>query len=284
MMQILDGKKIAQERRTILKDKIAQNVKKNQRAPKLVVVLIGDDEPSLIYVKHKLVAAKDVGIEAELLRFDAEVSTKTIYDQIQKINHDNHVDGILLQLPIPKKFNEEDYLQAIDPSKDVDGFHYQNQGKMLQGHETIFPSTPLGIITLLNAYDVEIKGKNITVIGTSNIVGKPLSVMLSNLGATVTMCNINTQKISDHTLKADLIISATGQKFIIKAEMVKKGAVVVDVGIIRDKKTNKLVGDVDFVNVAKKAKLITPVPGGVGPMTIVTLLENTYKLYLKHIK
>ncbi|PPE04150.1 bifunctional 5,10-methylenetetrahydrofolate dehydrogenase/5,10-methenyltetrahydrofolate cyclohydrolase [Williamsoniiplasma lucivorax] len=283
-MQILDGKKIAAKRRAILKTQISEDFKTYQRAPKLVILLIGGDEPSLIYVKHKLVAAQEVGIEAELLTFDAKVSTTTIYTEIEKLNNDPTVDGILLQLPIPKKFNEEDYLQAIDPLKDADGFNYQNQGKMLQGYDSIFPSTPLGVINLLSEYQIDVQGMNATVIGTSNIVGKPLCVMLSNLGATVTMCNINTKKILDHTINADLIISATGSKFIVKEKMVKVGAVVVDVGIIRDQKTQKLVGDVDFEHVAQKTSFITPVPGGVGPMTIVTLLENTHKLYLKHVK
>ncbi|MDQ0567931.1 bifunctional 5,10-methylenetetrahydrofolate dehydrogenase/5,10-methenyltetrahydrofolate cyclohydrolase [Mycoplasma yeatsii] len=281
-MIILDGKKVAEQRREVLKEEINKLIINNKRVPKLVVILVGDDESSKVYISHKTRACRLVGIDSETLKLDANISKQELYKIIDKLNNDPTVDGVLLQLPLPDWFDEESYLQAIDVSKDVDGFHYMNQGKMLQNYDTIYPCTPLGVINLLKAYDIEIKHKDITMVGTSNIVGKPLAIMLSNMGATVTMCNKNTVDITKYTKNSDIVISATGQKFIIKKDMIKQDAVVVDVGIIRDTVTNKLVGDVDFENVKDLTSYITPVPGGVGPMTVVTLLENTLKLYKRH--
>lgn len=282
-MEILNGKLVAQNRRECLKNEIKKQFTKGLRAPKLVVIIVGNNPASEVYVKHKIKATQEVGINGEILHFPDSIEPKKLYQTIQTLNSDPLVDGILLQLPLPKKFNEEDYLQAINPDKDVDGFHYTNQGRLFQGYETIEPCTPLGVVNLLQAYKIPILGQNVTIVGTSNIVGKPLGIMLLNLGATVTFCNRNTKNLKSMTQQADIVISGTGQQFIITADMVKSGVVIVDIGIVRDSKTNHLVGDVDFQNVAPKTSYITPVPGGVGPMTVVTLLENTYKLYLQHL-
>ncbi|ASZ08925.1 bifunctional 5,10-methylene-tetrahydrofolate dehydrogenase/5,10-methylene-tetrahydrofolate cyclohydrolase [Mesoplasma chauliocola] len=282
-MIILDGKQIALKRKTKLAQKISEYQNKGFRKPKLIVIMVGNDPASEVYVSHKIKIANQVGIQSELLRFESNIKKEDLYNKINELNQNSNIDGILLQLPLPIDFVEEDYLQAIIPQKDVDGFHYINQGKMLQGYETIYPCTPLGIINLLEEYKISVKNKDITLIGTSNIVGKPLGMMLLNKQATVTLCNKNTLDIKKHTLAADIIISATGQKFIITEDMIKQNAVVIDVGIIRDLTNNKLVGDVDFESVSKKASYITPVPGGVGPMTVITLMENTFSLYEKHI-
>ncbi|AVN64911.1 bifunctional 5,10-methylene-tetrahydrofolate dehydrogenase/5,10-methylene-tetrahydrofolate cyclohydrolase [Mesoplasma florum] len=282
-MIILDGKKVASRRKEELTAKISKYHNKGLRKPKLVVIMVGNDPASEVYVSHKIKVANEVGIYSELLRFDKDIKKEELYNKINELNNDQNIDGILLQLPLPIDFIEEDYLQAITPSKDVDGFHYINQGKMLQGYDTVYPCTPLGIINLLEEYNISVKNKDITLIGTSNIVGKPLGMMLLNNQATITMCNKNTKNIKDHTINADIIISATGKQFIITEDMIKKDAVIIDVGIIRDPVTNKLVGDVDFENVKLKSSYITPVPGGVGPMTVITLMENTFMLYEKHI-
>ncbi|AVN58777.1 bifunctional 5,10-methylenetetrahydrofolate dehydrogenase/5,10-methenyltetrahydrofolate cyclohydrolase [Mesoplasma florum] len=282
-MIILDGKKVASRRKEELTAKISKYHNKGLRKPKLVVIMVGNDPASEVYVSHKIKVANEVGIYSELLRFDKDIKKEELYNKINELNNDQNIDGILLQLPLPIDFIEEDYLQAITPSKDVDGFHYINQGKMLQGYDTVYPCTPLGIINLLEEYNISVKNKDITLIGTSNIVGKPLGMMLLNNQATITMCNKNTKNIKDHTINADIIISATGKQFIITEDMIKKDAVIIDVGIIRDPVTNKLVGDVDFEKVKLKSSYITPVPGGVGPMTVITLMENTFMLYEKHI-
>ncbi|WP_106078811.1 bifunctional 5,10-methylenetetrahydrofolate dehydrogenase/5,10-methenyltetrahydrofolate cyclohydrolase [Mesoplasma coleopterae] len=282
-MIILDGKKIALKRKKELALRISKYQNQGLRKPKLVVIMVGNDPASEVYVSHKIKVANEVGIDSQLLRFENNIKKEDLYNKINELNKDASIDGILLQLPLPIDFVEEDYLQAITPLKDVDGFHYINQGKMLQGYDTIYPCTPLGIINLLEEYNININNKDITLIGTSNIVGKPLGMMLLNKQATVTMCNKNTKDIKKHTIGADIIISATGKQFIISEDMIKNDAVVIDVGIIRDPITNKLVGDVDFEKVKLKASYITPVPGGVGPMTVITLMENTFVLYEKHI-
>ncbi|WP_031542630.1 bifunctional 5,10-methylenetetrahydrofolate dehydrogenase/5,10-methenyltetrahydrofolate cyclohydrolase [Mesoplasma photuris] len=282
-MKILDGKALALKKRNILSRQIEECIKLGYRKPTLAVILIGEDEASVVYVKHKTSIAEKVGIDSTVIKLSNDVTHEELYSTIDQLNSNNEIDGILLQLPIPKRFIEEDYLQAIHPNKDVDGFHYIHQGKMLQGYDSIFPCTPLGVINLLNEYNIDVHGKEVTIIGTSNIVGKPLSVMLLNLGATVTMCNKNTKDISRHTKNADILISATGKQFIINKEMIKSGSIIIDIGIVRDPITNKLVGDVDFEDVKDIVDYITPVPGGVGPMTVITLMENTMKLYKKHL-
>lgn len=283
-MVILDGKLVSKTRKELVKQQIDIYLNKGYRKPKLVVILIGNDQASELYVSNKIKACNLVGIESMLLRFDENITSQTLSDQINQLNNDQLVDAILLQLPLPKHLNEQMFLQAITPLKDVDGFHYINQGKMLEGYDTIYPCTPIGIINLLKAYNIDVKSKDITIIGTSNIVGKPLAIMLSNMGATVSMCNKNTKSLKKYTKISDIVISATGKQFIITKDMIKKNAIVIDVGIIRDPITNKIVGDVDFENVKELCSYITPVPGGVGPMTVAMLLENTLQLYKKHIK
>ncbi|KEZ18204.1 bifunctional 5,10-methylenetetrahydrofolate dehydrogenase/5,10-methenyltetrahydrofolate cyclohydrolase [Mycoplasma capricolum subsp. capricolum] len=283
-MVILDGKLVSKTRKELVKQQIDIYLNKGYRKPKLAVILIGNDQASELYVSNKIKACNLVGIESMLLRFDENITSQTLSDQINQLNNDQLVDAILLQLPLPKHLNEQMFLQAITPLKDVDGFHYINQGKMLEGYDTIYPCTPIGIINLLKAYNIDVKTKDITIIGTSNIVGKPLAIMLSNMGATVSMCNKNTKSLKKYTKISDIVISATGKQFIITKDMIKKNAIVIDVGIIRDPITNKIVGDVDFENVKELCSYITPVPGGVGPMTVAMLLENTLQLYKKHIK
>lgn len=282
-MKLLNGKIIAQERRKILKHQIQKQRNQAFRPPRLVVILVGKNEASESYVKNKIIAAKEVGIETDLIRFEQTIKPEMLYQKIKELNTDHHVDGILIQLPLPDNFFAEDYLQAIDPDKDVDGFHYQNQGRLVGNYSTIVPATPLGVINLLKAYNIKVKGQHVVIIGTSTIVGKPLGMLLLNQGATVTFANDNTHNLSAITKTADILISATGQRFIVTKNMVKSKAVVIDIGIVRHPKTNKLVGDVDFDQVAPLTSAITPVPGGVGPMTIVSLLENTYQLYVKHL-
>ncbi|WP_369024744.1 bifunctional 5,10-methylenetetrahydrofolate dehydrogenase/5,10-methenyltetrahydrofolate cyclohydrolase [Mycoplasma capricolum] len=283
-MVILDGKLVSKTRKQLVKQQIDIYLNKGYRKPKLAVILIGNDQASELYVSNKIKACNLVGIESMLLRFDENITSQTLSDQINQLNNDQLVDAILLQLPLPKHLNEQMFLQAITPLKDVDGFHYINQGKMLEGYDTIYPCTPIGIINLLKAYNIDVKSKDITIIGTSNIVGKPLAIMLSNMGATVSMCNKNTKSLKKYTKISDIVISATGKQFIITKDMIKKNAIIIDVGIIRDPITNKIVGDVDFENVKELCSYITPVPGGVGPMTVAMLLENTLQLYKKHIK
>ncbi|QVK05028.1 bifunctional methylenetetrahydrofolate dehydrogenase/methenyltetrahydrofolate cyclohydrolase FolD [Mycoplasma mycoides] len=283
-MVILDGKLVSKQIKETLKQQIDTYLNKNYKKPKLVVILIGNDPASELYVSNKIKACNLVGIESVLLRFDQNITSEMLSDQINQLNNDNSVDAILLQLPLPKHLNEQEFLQAIDPLKDVDGFHYINQGKMLEGYDTIYPCTPIGIINLLKAYNIDVRSKDITIIGTSNIVGKPLAIMLSNMGATISMCNKNTKNLKKYTKRSDIVISATGKQALIKKDMIKKNAIVIDVGIIKDPITNKIVGDVDFENVKELCSYITPVPGGVGPMTVAMLLENTFELYKLHIK
>ncbi|UKS53869.1 bifunctional 5,10-methylenetetrahydrofolate dehydrogenase/5,10-methenyltetrahydrofolate cyclohydrolase [Mycoplasma feriruminatoris] len=282
-MVILDGKLVSKNRKELVKQQIDIYLNKGYRKPKLVVILIGNDQASELYVSNKIKACNLVGIDSLLLRFDENITSTMLSNQINQLNNDDNVDAILLQLPLPKHLNEQEFLQAIIPLKDVDGFHYINQGKMLEGYDTIYPCTPIGVVNLLKAYDIDVKSKDVTIIGTSNIVGKPLAIMLSNMGATVSMCNKNTKSLKKYTKISDIVISATGKQNIITKDMIKKNAIVIDIGITRDPITNKIVGDVDFENVKELCSYITPVPGGVGPMTVSMLLENTLELYKLHI-
>ncbi|WP_338969944.1 bifunctional 5,10-methylenetetrahydrofolate dehydrogenase/5,10-methenyltetrahydrofolate cyclohydrolase [Spiroplasma endosymbiont of Labia minor] len=280
-MIILDGKKLAQEKEQQFK--IIINNFANFRKPKLIVILIGDNFASEIYIKHKQRVCETVGILFELKHFEATISQEELLKQIDILNNDSTVDGIILQLPLPNSFDEEKYLQSILPSKDVDGFHYQNQGKLLQNYGTLIPATPLGVLQLLEHYKIDVLSKHCVVIGISNIVGKPLANLLINKGATVTVCQKTTTDLKKYTLQADILFTATGREMLITEDMVKKDSTVVDIGITRDSKNGKLVGDVDFDNVKNKVKYITPVPGGVGPMTISALIENIIYLYKQHI-
>lgn len=277
-MQILDGKATAKKIREELKFEI-ENRKSNDPTFELTlsVILVGNDPASEVYVNNKIKACKNVGIKSVLVRLDAEVQESEIIAKIEELNEDKSVDGILLQLPLPKGFDEDKIINHIDPLKDVDGLTYFQQGKMYGGADALTPCTPSGVIKLLKEYGVQMTGKNAVVIGRSILVGKPLFNLLLNENATVTLCHSRTTNLSEHTKNADIVCVAVGRVGMLTEDMVKEGAVVVDIGINRTE--NGLKGDVDFENVSKKASFITPVPGGVGPMTIAMLMSNTLKAH-----
>lgn len=252
-MQLLDGKKASANLKTNLALAIDEKVNAGNREPKLVVILVGNDPSSQIYVRNKAKACMQTHIKSEVINLDENITSEGLEQVIQDYNSRKDVDAILLQLPLPKHLDDKYFIQLIDQRKDVDGFHAANQGKIMEDIDTIYPCTPLGIIRLLEFNNIDIKSKNVCVVGTSTIVGRPLAMMMLNEKASVDMCNINTSDLKQHTLNADIIISATGVKHLITADMVKDGVVVVDVGMIRDLKTNKLSGDVDFDNVSLKA-------------------------------
>lgn len=244
--------------------------------PKVAVILVGNDPASLAYIRQKQRACHDTGIEWEQFDYPDEVSTEMLIEKVQELNNEMSVHGILLQLPLPTQVFAPDVIKAIDPRKDVDGFTAYNLGKMLVNadFEHLAPCTPRGVLKLLEYYNIEIEGKEVVIVGHSNLVGKPLSVMMLNRNATVTTCHVYTKDLASHTVRADILCVAVGKANLISAEMVKDGAVVIDIGINRTD-DGKLVGDTDFENISKKASFITPVPGGVGPMTVACLMENT---------
>ncbi|MHC4722141.1 MAG: bifunctional methylenetetrahydrofolate dehydrogenase/methenyltetrahydrofolate cyclohydrolase FolD [Planctomycetota bacterium] len=281
--QIIDGKQVAADMRDQLKARVAQ-LKDKGIVPGLAVVLVGDDPASKSYVTAKEKACDNIGIYSEDFRLPAETPQAELMALIDKLNKNDKINGILVQLPLPKHLDENEVLLAIDPAKDVDGFHPVNVGKMMLGQKAFLPCTPHGVIQLLLKKNVKIEGAEAVIVGRSNIVGKPLANMLiqkSPTGnATVTVCHTRTKDLADHTRKADILIAAAGAPNMITADMVKAGAVVIDVGVNRvddptKKRGYRLTGDVDFEAVKEKASLITPVPGGVGPMTITMLLYNT---------
>ena len=285
-MVILDGKatsdKIKQEIAQMVKEKVANGGKR----PHLVAILVGNDGASQTYVSNKERACAQVGFNSTLHRFPAEITQEELINKIVEINHNNDVDGLIVQLPLPDHIDEDAVINAIHPSKDVDGFHPENVGKMTLGLPTFVPATPYGILRLLEEYGVETSGKHCVIIGRSNIVGRPLANLMSlkdNPGnCTVTICHSNTKNIENYTKQADIIIAALGSPKFLKGDMISEGTVIVDVGITRvadstKKSGYRLEGDVDFDSVAPKASYITPVPGGVGPMTIVSLMVNTLK-------
>lgn len=281
--QIIDGKQVAADMRAELQQKVAQ-LKDKGIVPGLAVVLVGEDPASKSYVTAKEKACGDIGIYSEDIRLPAETSQAELMALINKLNKDDKINGILVQLPLPKHLDEGEVLLAIDPAKDVDGFHPVNVGKMMLGQDAFLPCTPHGVIQLLLKNNVKIEGAEVVIVGRSNIVGKPLANMLiqknATGNATVTVCHTRTKNLADHTHKADILIAAAGAPNMITADMVKTGAVVIDVGVNRvddatKKRGYRLTGDVDFEAVQEKASLITPVPGGVGPMTITMLLYNT---------
>ncbi len=281
--KIIDGKKTAQEIRSELKREI-QNLKIK---PELRVILVGNNPASQIYVKNKEKYASEVGIKSETIRLPEDITEEKLLKQIKKLNKDKHINGILVQLPLPSHINEFSVINAIAPEKDVDGFTIYNKGLLSIGKPALTPCTPLGIIELLKQYKVNIASKNAVVIGRSNIVGKPMAQLLLNEDATVTICHSKTKNLAEITANADILISAVGKPKFIGKKYVKNGATVIDVAMNRDTKNNRWVGDVDFDNVSKVAKFITPVPGGVGPMTIAMLLKNTvqaYKIQKKMVK
>ena len=276
---VIDGKQLAEELRNNLKEKISKiDIKKK---PGLTVILIGEDPASQIYVKNKEKFANEIGINSKVLRFDSDITEEKLKDEIKKLNLDENVHGILVQLPLPKHINQRDIIETIDPKKDVDGFHPINVGNLSSGNDAMIPCTPLGCFYLIKKVIKNLNGMNAVVIGRSNINGKPMTQLLLRENCTVTIVHSKTKNIEAICKNADLVVAAVGIANMVKADWLKKDAVVIDVGINRieiDGK-KKLVGDVDFENVKDKVKAITPVPGGVGPMTIACLLENTLKAY-----
>ena len=275
MSVIIDGKKLAKEIRENLKIK-CEELKERGIEPKLAVILVGNDKPSQIYVKNKSKACEEIGIKFEEYLLDENIAQKELINLIEKLNKDNTIHGILLQSPIPEQLDINEAFRKISPEKDVDGFNPVNVGKLVLNQDTFVSCTPYGIMKMFEAYNIDLTGKNVTIIGRSNIVGKPLIQCCLNKNATVTICHSKTKELKEHTKKADILIVAIGKSKFITEDMVKKDAVVIDVGINRDE-NGKLTGDVDFENVEKKASFITPVPGGVGPMTIAMLMNNVLK-------
>lgn len=292
-MTILDGKKVSNQ----IKEEITAEVKKiknnGEKVPHLAAIIVGNDGASLTYVASKVRACERVGFESTMVRLSNTTSEVELLDKIEELNNDDNIDGFIVQLPLPPQINTQKVLMAVDPDKDVDGFHPTNFGKMALDMSTFIPATPFGILELLDRYGVETKGKHTVVIGRSHIVGRPMSILMGRKGfpgnSTVTLTHSHTKNITQITSQADIIISALGVPNFLKAEMVKDDVVIIDVGITRvpDENTAKgyvITGDVDFENVSKKASFITPVPGGVGPMTIAMLLKNTLLARERHIR
>lgn len=275
MYQIIDGKELAKKTREELRIK-CDKLKEKGIIPKLAVILVGDDSASKVYVKNKSKACVDVGIQFEEILLDKNTTMDKLLETIDDLNSREDIKGILLQSPIPKGLNIQQAFEKIDYRKDVDGFNPINVGKLMIGKDCFISCTPYGIIKMLEDYNIQIEGKHAVVIGRSNIVGKPLSQLLLNKNATVTICHSKTKNIAEITKTADILISAVGRINMVTADMVKEGAVVIDVGM-NTNEDGKLVGDVDFENVKEKASYITPVPGGVGPMTIAMLMNNVIK-------
>lgn len=291
-MEILDGKKISAEVKAEIAAEVAEIVKSGKRAPQLVAILVGNDGASETYVSSKERACKEVGFKSQVLRYPDTITEKELLDAIAKLNGDEEIDGFIVQLPLPKHINEQKVIEAIDPKKDVDGFHPMNVGRMTIGLPSYVSATPAGIMELLKRYKIETSGKHCVVLGRSNIVGRPMSNLLSLKGTpgdcTVTVCHSRTKDIKSYCLQADIIVAALGQPEFLKGDMVKEGVVVIDVGITRVSSTEtksgyRLLGDVKYDEVAPKSSFITPVPGGVGPMTIVSLMKNTLLAYKKEI-
>jgi methylenetetrahydrofolate dehydrogenase (NADP+) / methenyltetrahydrofolate cyclohydrolase len=274
-MKIIDGKKLAQKIRENLKIE-CEELKKEGINPKLAVIMVGNDKASKIYVKNKSKACDEIGIQFEEYLLDENIKQQDLISLIEKLNNDNNINGILLQSPIPKGLDINEAFRAISPNKDVDGFNPVSVGKLALNQDTFVSCTPYGIMKMFEAYNIELEGKKVIIIGRSNIVGKPLIQCCLNKNATVTICHSKTKDIKEHIKNADIIIAAIGKPKYVTADMVKDGAVVIDVGINRGE-DGKITGDVDFENVSKKASYITPVPGGVGPMTIAMLMNNVIK-------
>ena len=285
-MKIIDGKKVSNEVLDEIKLAVHNRKKLNLKIPHLAAVLVGDDGPSQTYVNSKIRACERVGFESSLFQFDKSITEYELISEIEKINVNDDIDGFIVQLPLPKGINQENILNKVLPKKDVDGFNPINYGKMALGIETFLPATPAGIIELIKRYSIDLKGKKCLVIGRSQIVGRPISILLSQNkifgNATVTVAHSRSNNLKEICLDSDMIISAIGIPEFIKEDMIKPGSIIIDVGICRVKDDNSLkgyriVGDVDFESVYDKVSLITPVPGGVGPMTISMLLKNTLR-------
>ncbi len=274
-MEILDGRALSSEIKARCKEDVAK-LKERGITPGLAVILVGDDPASHTYVAMKEKSCKEVGIYSIVHKMPEDISQDKILETIEMMNQNPNIDGILLQLPLPEHINTQKLLSAIDPQKDVDGFHPTNVGKLVLGLDAFAPCTPLGVMELLKKYDIDPKGKDVCVVGASNIVGKPMMNLLLNANATVDICHIYTKDLAAHTRDADMVIVGVGKIGLITADMVKDGAIVIDIGINKTE-DGKIVGDVAYEEVSKKCSYITPVPGGVGPMTIAMLMQNTVK-------
>lgn len=290
-MIILDGKKISNEIKEEITAEVSAMKDGGEKVPHLAAVLVGNDGASLTYVGSKVRSCKKIGFESTLIHLPEETTEESLLQKVHELNDDDDIDGYIVQLPLPKHIDEEKVLMAIDPDKDVDGFHPVNFGKMALDMETFISATPFGIMELLRRYKVDTEGKHAVVIGRSHIVGRPMSILMSQKGeagnCTVTLTHSRTKNMKELTLQADIVVSALGVPHFLKADMVKKGAVIIDVGITRVPDESKkrgyyLAGDVDFEAVSQKASYITPVPGGVGPMTIAMLLKNTLLARERH--
>lgn len=277
-MQIIDGKLVSAKTREDIAAQVAALPQDKCGKIGLAVILVGDNPASQVYVRNKINACAEVGIASTLVKMAADVTFEEVLSKIEQLNADPEINGILLQLPVPKHLDEPALLRAIDPAKDVDGCHFVQKGKLWIGEPEVIPCTPYGVMKLLDYYSVPLQGKNAVVIGRSNLVGKPLAQLLLDRNATVTICHSRTQNLADITSRADIVCVAIGVAKFLKADMVKEGAVVIDVGMDRDE-NGKLCGDVDYAEVAPKCAYITPVPGGVGPMTVTMLLQNTVNVY-----
>ena len=281
MYQLLDGKLLSATIKEEIKLEVESLIAQGKRAPNLVAIIVGNDPASETYVASKARNCEAVGMQSSVIRLNENISEEKLLEQINLLNNDLNVDGFIVQMPLPKHINEQKIIETISPEKDVDGFHPINLGKMMLGQEAFVSATPMGIMEMLKRYNIDTKGKHAVVIGRSNIVGTPISLLLSrntNPGnCTVTLCHSQTKNLKENCLQADIIVAAIGKKHFVTADMVKDGAVIIDVGINRIAGEKKIYGDVDFDNVAPKSSYITPVPGGVGLMTIVSLMMNTLK-------
>ena len=287
MAEILDGLSVSQKIKQEIKEEVTKIVQSGKKAPHLAAILVGENGASKAYVNSKVKDCKEVGFTSSLLKFPDTICENELLEEIKKLNENEEIDGFIVQLPLPKGIDQEKIIMAIDPKKDVDGFHPENFGKMALEMDSLLPATPFGIMQLLERYNIDTKGKKCVVIGRSRIVGRPMSILMSAKGtdATVTLIHSHTPNIEEYTQKADIIIVALGIPNYLKGEMIKEGAVVIDVGITRvnddSERGYHLVGDVDFEACEKKASFITPVPGGVGPMTRAMLIKNTLLAYKK---
>jgi methylenetetrahydrofolate dehydrogenase (NADP+)/methenyltetrahydrofolate cyclohydrolase len=290
-MILLDGKKTSADIKEEIAAEVTNIISQNKRPPHLAAVLVGEDGASMTYVKNKVRACEKVGFESTLIRLKDSTTEEELLQQVHALNADDSIDGFIVQLPLPSQINEEKILLAVDPKKDVDGFHPTNFGRMALEMDSFISATPFGIMQLIERYEIETSGKNVLVVGRSNIVGRPMSILLSQkkpfANATVTLAHSRTKNLKELSLQSDIIVVALGIPNFLKADMVSEGTVVIDVGITRvddpsSAKGYKLVGDVDYDQVAPKSSHITPVPGGVGPMTIAMLLQNTLLAYQRY--
>ena len=280
-MVLIDGKKVSAEVRVCLAKEVKELKVKTGRVPGLATVLVGDDPASAVYVRNKNKICRELGFKSFEQKLSLDTSEAKLLQLIKELNSNNDIHGILVQLPLPNQIDSEKILQAIDPNKDVDGFHPVNVGKLVVGNALLTPCTPTGIIKLLDYYEIDISRKHAVILGRSNIVGKPVSMLLLQRNATITICHSRTKNLEEITRSADILVAAIGRANFVTENMVSEGTIVIDVGINRV--DGKLTGDINFETVSKKASYITPVPGGVGPMTIALLMENTLKAFKKSI-